>query len=153
MRESMQLLANFLSRPYSSMPRDEAAALRVAARRVSTTLRATSQHSSRNDVTSCSVGTCHVDDEKNDHHQRRPKTKMSDTHVLERVCGRGGCCMSRTCTCRCVASDRAPAPPTATDCRANSTYVFTKPLRVDKETLHEPTLTSRGLSTGFHRPR
>jgi len=51
----------FDSGSYSSMPRDEAAALRVAARRVSTALRPTSQHSSRNNVTSCSVGTCHVE--------------------------------------------------------------------------------------------
>jgi ribosomal protein L40E len=61
--------------------------------------------------------------------------------------------MSRTCTCRCVASDSAPAPPTATDCRANSTCVLTKSLRTDKEALHAPKPPSRGPSTGFHRPR
>jgi hypothetical protein len=67
--------------------------------------------------------------------------------------GRGGCCMSLTCTCRCVASDRAPAPPSATDCRANNACFFTKSLRVDKETLHEPKPPSRGPLTGFHRLR
>ncbi len=82
---------------------------------------------------------------------QRPKCQI---HTYSSgLCVDGGGCMSRTFTCRFVANYRAPAPPTATDCRDNSTWVFTKPLRVDKETLHEPMPPSRCPSTGFHRPR